>query len=519
MAESDSSPAAKSSLVFVFLVVLIDMLGFGIIMPVLPTLITDITGGSLSLDFRNSRSESDSIFSTLNPSYNTDVSLNLRQPLLKNRWTDQRGMDLEQGENDLDSAELSLKSRALETESQVEDAYWGLVRARLDLEVVRQSRDRAQRLHDVTQAQVNAGLAPPVNLIQSQANLASAQASVIRSENDYVRSQNNFKLILNFNLEQGLWDLEIIPTDLPEKPAADPDPNLVFRRAFDENIGLNQLRLSLANTEISNAQTKNRVMPQLDLRASVGFSGLAGTDDPQPQLVETGFVIPNPLPTPQPYMVERTTITPAESEFRGDYGDALENLATGENLSWSAGLTFNVPLGNRAARSDWKRAKLSLERMRLDQIKQERNLVFTIQNLLNDYTAAKRNLEAAALAAELQRQNLEAEQKRFELGLSTQYEVMQAQGSYNDAKTSEIGSRIELANAAARIERAQEGYVSSGGAGFSLPANLTAGLNLGSLSSGGLPAGIDASMLQQFSGMLPAGIDLNQLQSMGISLP
>ena len=48
MSQSQSAPAAKASITFVFLVVLIDMLGFGIIMPVLPELITEITGDSLS---------------------------------------------------------------------------------------------------------------------------------------------------------------------------------------------------------------------------------------------------------------------------------------------------------------------------------------------------------------------------------------------------------------------------------------------------------------------------------------
>jgi outer membrane protein TolC len=484
----------------------------------LSTGMSTITGGSLSLDFRNSRSESDSLFSTLNPSYNTDVSLNLRQPLLKNRWTDQRRMDLDQGSNDLKNAELSLKSRTLETGSQVEDAYWSLVRARLDIGVRRQSVEVSEHLLAIAQAQVRTGLAAPVSTIQSQANLASAQAGLIRSENDYRKSQNNLKLILNLTPEQGLWDLELVPTDLPPEPAGEVAAEQVMREALANNIALLQLGLNLANSEIDNYQTKNRLLPQLDLRASIGLSGLSGTDNTGPQLIETGFVIPNPLPTPPPYMVERTTVTPDPSPYAGDYGDALQNLGTGDNLNWSAGLTFNIPIGNRAARSDWKRARLNLERMKIEQAKQARNVIFTIQNLLSDFTSAQRNLEAASLAAKLQQQNLETEGKRFELGLSTQYDVMQAQESYNDAKTSEIGSRIELAKASARIERARQGYVSAGGVGgFTLPAGLTSGLNLGSLA--GLPSGISPGLLQQYSSMLPAGIDLNALQSLGISLP
>ena len=485
--------------------------------------ITTITGGSLSLDWRNSRSENDSIFATLNPSYNTSLSLNLRQPLLKNRYTDERKLDLLQRDNDLKSAESSLKSRTLDLTSQVEDAYWTLVRDRLELEVRRQSLQVAQHLFDLTQAQVRTGLTAPLNTIQSQANLASAQSSLIRSQNDYRRDQTNFKLILNLSVEEGLWDLEMAPADSPPKPEPDLNPGEVLDQALSNNLNLNQLRCNLANTEIQNAQTKNRLLPQLDLRTSLGLSGLAGSSSTQAQTLPTGFVIPNPFPTPPPYMLEFTTTTPNPSPYQGDYGDALTDLGRGQNLSWSAGLTFNLPLGNRAARSDWKRARLSYEQLKIQQAQQERNVVFTVQNLLNDLDAAKRNLEAASLAADLQQQNLDTEQKRFELGLSTQYNVMQAQSSYNDAKTAAISSQIELAKAMARIDRAEQGYLTAGGLGFSLPAGLPTNLgnlaNLGGLAGMNLPAGISPGLIQQYSSMLPAGFDINSLRSLGINLP
>ncbi len=480
--------------------------------------ITTITGGSLSLGFSNSRSESNSIFTTLNPSYNTSLSLNLRQPLLKNRYSDERKLDLEQRENDLKSAEYSLKSRTLDLTSQVEDAYWTLVKDRLDQEVRRQSLQTAQHLFDLTQAQVKTGLTAPVNTIQSRANRASAQSSLIRAQNDYRRDQTNFKLILNLSVEEGLWDLELLPTDSPPKLNQEINPQEVLEQALMNNINLNQLRYNIANTEIQNAQTKNRLLPQLDMRTSIGISGLAGTSSSQPYTVPTGFVIPNPFPTPPPYMLELTTATPAANSNEGDYGTALTNLGRGNNLNWSAGLTFNMPIGNRAAQSDWKRARLSFERLKIQQAQQERNVVFTVQNLLNDFDAARRNLEAASLAADLQQQNLDTEQKRFELGLSTQYNVMQAQASSNDAKTAAISSQIELAKAMARIDRAEQGYLSAGGLNFSLPSGLASGLNLGSISSG-LPAGISPSLIQQYSSMLPAGFDLNSLKALGINLP
>ncbi len=477
--------------------------------------ISTITGGSMSVDWRNRRQESDSTFSTLNPSYNTDLSLNLRQPLLKNGYLNARAMDLDQRKNDLEWAELALESKKLEVESQVEDAYWNLVRQAMDLDVRKQSLELALNLKRITQTQVDLGIAAPVAMTQTQANVASAQASMIRTENEYQQSQNNFKLILNLYGDD-IWSIEIVPLDTPVYSEPDVDPTGVTAAALQNNFSLRQLQLNIANTGISNRQVKNRVMPQLDFRASLSFSGLAGEDDAQTQVMPTGFVIPNPLPTPQPYILEQTTYKSGEDESEGDYWDALDRMAEGDNMSWSAGLTFNVPVGNRSARSDWERAKLSLEKMLLDKQKSVRNVIFSMQNLLNEIDASHRSFGAAQLAASLQKQNLDTEEKKYEVGISTNYEVMQAQERYADAKTSEIGTLIEYNKVLGRLDRAQQGYLQTGGLGMSSLSGLGS-MDLGALS--GLPSGLDASALGGLSGQLPAGIDLNAIQAMGINIP
>lgn len=475
--------------------------------------ITTVTGGSLSVDFRNSRQESDSVFSTLNPSYNADLSLNLRQPLLKNRFNDTRAMDLEQKNNDFERARLSLESKTLEIESQVEDAYWSLVRSRMDLDLKRKSMELAQRLDKITRTQVRAGTSAPVSTLQTEANLASARASLIKSENDYRKSQVSLKMVLNLD-DQDLWSLEIIPTDMPEFTPVLINRNEVINEAMANNFPLRQLRLSISNSEITNQQAKNRTLPQLDLRASVGVSGLSGTDNPQDSVVETGFVIPNPLPPsqfPQPYMVERVMVPGSPSDFEGDYTDAAKNMFEGDNLSWSAGLTFNLPIGNRAAKSDMERTLITYEKQLSDLNDQQRTVFMNLVSLVYDLEAAERNLLAAQQARGLQEQNLSIEEKKYSLGMNTNYEVMQAEESYAEARSSEIGSLIEYAKTAGRMTRARKGYLSSGGTSLS---SLSVGMPSSLGISSGSASKVDAGMLQQYSGSLPAGVDVNSLKSL-----
>ncbi|MFO8057167.1 MAG: TolC family protein [bacterium] len=476
----------------------------------LGTGVNTITGGNLSLDFRNTRQESDSMFSTLNPSYSTDLILNIRQPLLKNRYDNSRALNLQMSNNDYQRALLSLKSKELEIESSVEDAYWSLFSALQNLEQKKRSLELARRMHEMTKAQIEAGTAPPVSTQQTKANVASARASLIRSENDYRSSQNSFKMTLNL-MSEDLFEIEIVPADLPDYEPPQFDRQEFVAESMANNFSLRQTRLNIANSRINLYQSENRALPQLDFNASVGVSGLAGHSNPSDQMVETGFVVPNPLPSdqfPQPYIVERVMVPGQPSEYEGGYEDALDDMFEGDNLSWSAGVSYQMPVGNRAAEAELSRSKLSYEKQIEDFQHQQRQVYLNLVNMLYEVEAAHRNLVAASDARRLQEQNLSTEEKKYSLGLNTSYEVLQAEESFQESRSAELSAFIEYTKALGRMERAKQGYLQTGGV-TSMPVSVSAGMP----SGGAMPSGVDASMLEQYSGMLPGGMDIKALES------
>jgi outer membrane protein TolC len=189
--------------------------------------------------------------------------------------------------------------------------------------------------------------------------------------------------------------------------------------------------------------------------------------------------------------------------------DAVNNMFDGDNLSWSAGLVFNVPIGNRAAKSDLERTMLSYEKQLSDLRDLQRQTFINMVNIIYDLEAAQRSLLAAQDASRLQKQNLDTEEKKFALGLNTSYEVLQAEQSFEQARSSEIGSLIDYNKAVGKLTRARQGYISGGAASMtSLPAGLPAAAGTGAAS------GIDQSMIQKYSGSVPAGMDINSLKSM-----
>ena len=473
------------------------------------------SGGNLSMSWSNSKTESNSSFMTLNPSYSSDFSVNASQPLLKN-GLDWRGNQLKQRTNDLRRAEINLKSKALETASRVEDAYWSLVKARMNREIAERGVARAQSQFDLTQAQVRVGLAAEVSLLQAQANLESNRVDLIRNEAELARTENNLKDLLYFQTEESLAGVAIIPSDMPSAAEFKIIAREFLDSAISKNYTLKQLELNLENTKIDTRQSRNQLLPQLDFNGALSLSGLAGRAEQSTQVIPTGFVIPNPLPGPQPYIMEFTTIPPSANTLEGDWYDAVDGMLNGNNLSWQAGLSFRVPVGNRAAAGQYEIQKYNYEKTLMEAARQKRTIRFSLETLLTDVDSAYRGWQTAKLARELAEKGWRIEQKKFSLGMSTQFNLLDQEQQLRQAEMNEASALIEYNKAAGRIRRAEQGYLETGGiagisfGGFNIPS--MGGMNLGSLAGG-------MGGLSSLMGMLPAGIDLNMLKGMGINLP
>jgi len=470
------------------------------------------TGGNVSLNFDSSQQESNSSFVTLNPSWNTSLGLNFYQPILKGGLMDWRKDELKKKLNDYTQSELNLKSKALEIASRVEDAYWSLVRAKLEYEINQRSMERAESMLKLTEAQVRAGLNPQVALLQAQANLESVRASLLRGEASLRQAENNLKQLLYFQTEEELLDTNIIPTDMPAIEEYHFDRSEFIEKSMLKNYTIERLYLNLDNMNISNRQTRNQLFPQLDFSSGFSISGLAGDSDPSTQLIQTGFVIPNPYPTPQPYMLEYRTLTTEESEYEGDYFDALNRMFDGDNFSWNAGLVFKIPLGNRAARSQVKISEYNLQKAELELSRQRRIIRFSLDSLLSDFDSAYRAWEASRKARELAEKSYQIEKRKYELGMSTQYNLLDQEQQLKEAEKNEIAAVIEYNKAIGRIKRAEQGYLEVGGvSGISVPMISGPSLSAGGLSGlGGMPFNLS---------QLPSGVDLNMLKSLGINLP
>ena len=104
------------------------------------------TGGTVSFDVMDNRTKTDSIYSIFNPSYNSDVSASISQPLLRNAGKRANTYAIRIAEYDRQITDARTKLELIRIIAAVDRVYWRLYTARRELDVRRQQYELARAL-------------------------------------------------------------------------------------------------------------------------------------------------------------------------------------------------------------------------------------------------------------------------------------------------------------------------------------------------------------------------------------
>ncbi len=371
------------------------------------------TGAEASVSWSNSRSKTNSSYYFLNPSYNSGLTLSLTQPLLKGFGTDVTRSNIEVARRNRKISLLEFERIVTSTLQQVESAYWNLVYTGENLKVQQESLKLAQDLLDQTRTRVRIGTSAPIDIVQSEATVAAREQSIIIAENAVQAAADQLKQLMGFeNLTD--WTSQIVPLDSLGEPGGPVDLDESIRTGLNQRV---ELKEQVVNEEIQRLGVlvaDNATRPQLDLFLNYGRIGVDGT----------------------------VNAAGAGTTANGGWGDAIQQIWNQTYDQWSAGVNFSFPLGNHQAR-----ATLAQRRFQLDSAKQA--IAAERQQVIADVRQAVRNLadnaksiSAAVKARELAEQNLDAEQKKFANGMSTNYQVLQIQADLAAAQVAELNSRV-----------------------------------------------------------------------------
>ena len=346
------------------------------------------TGATITLEFEVNQQFVDpvSAFTLNNPVAESIVTAKITQPLLKNAGIFYNRSDIYIARNDKKRSILELKETAIEVINSTQKAYWELVKSIEELRVRRKSLERAEDLLRKNKIQVKVGTLAPIELLVAEEGVTSQLEGVVVAENDIKNREDDLKEIMNLSNNALLFDVSIAPLDR----ASFIDRNISLQKsietALENRPEVFEQGLDIANARIKVMQKKNQLLPKLDFEAGIRYQGLAGNK-----------------------------------------GNAIDRAFSQDFQSEFYGIMFEVPLGNREARSNYSKAKLEERQTIFNTRKIRQEIVVEVRKAVRQINTNAERIKASKKAKELSQERLVAEEKKFKVGRSTSLEVIRAQ--------------------------------------------------------------------------------------------
>jgi outer membrane protein TolC len=399
-------------------------------------------GGSFAMAFNNNRQSQSDAFATRNPAINANLTLSFVQPLLRGFRIDGTRAQLQITQLNQQTSEIALRATIVRTLAEVRNAYWDLIYAIEAAEVAEGSLALAAKLVQDNQARVEVGTLAPLDVVQAQAEEATRRQAVAQTAAARRTAELALKRLIVSGTDDPYWTASLTPVDRPTYSAEPVDVAGAVTRALNTRTDLEQARRQLQANAVSLRSLSDQRLPALDLTTGYGLAGIGGT-----QFVRQGLggQISQTIPS--------------------GYSDALRILANQDAPTWNVGLSFSYPIGSSPAEANLARARLQ-QRQTIAQNRQlELQIATEVTTAALQVEATRERLQAATAAQELAGRRLEAEQSRFEVGLSTNFFVVQAQRDLRDAQNAQLRALLDYRQAQVAFERVQE-IPAGGGSGI-----------------------------------------------------
>ena len=383
------------------------------------------TGTTYSVGFNNQRQTTNSLLAELNPVLNSGMRITFSQHLLQGLSINSNRRFITIAKNNREISDVAFRSQAINTVAQIENIYWDLVGAYDDVRVKERSLALAQKTLSDNKKQVEIGTLAPIEVTRAESAVAAGQQDLIVSQTNLQLQELLIKNALTRNMTDAqLASAPLVPTSTMQLPQQEPVVPIqdLIADALQHSPDLAQSRIDLTNREITNKATRNELLPSLDLVASYGASALGGNSNP--------FLCTGPASS--------ICTPPSKPSPSTGFGDAFTSLFGYNHPDYAVGLNVSVPIRNRAAQADQVRSELEYRQAqtRLQQLQnqiaiQVRNAQFSVQQ-------NRARVEAAISARQLANESLNAEQKKYALGASTNTLVLQAQRDLAQAEANVV---------------------------------------------------------------------------------
>jgi outer membrane protein TolC len=402
-----------------------------------------VIGTEVTLSLFTRRTDTSRAFTTVNPSYFSELQLDLFQPLLRGFGPKINRYETTKAEHRLDISVTTLKSTLLQTIYSVEEAYWNLYYARENLRVMELSLAQSLEIFHRNQEAARIGTKSAIEVMRSETEVAGYEDRILSARLQVEKMENRLKSLLNIPVSAGEQGRSAEPVQIPAAIEPIDEPKLEKRTVTFEEA----LRTALARRpEISRSQNlivdaaldasyfKNQLLPQLDLQFRLWYPGQSG--------VKYVFLDDNPL----------TGII--LGKIVGSRGESFKDVFKQTYRNLSVNVTLTIPLANIVSRASLARAKIAENQAQLEMEKERQGIEFEVRDAISDLETSARKIETTARYRELMEKQVAAETQRYQLGLVGSEWLFTYQRNLASAKADEIRAVIDYKIALAKLEKA-----------------------------------------------------------------
>lgn len=393
------------------------------------------TGAQASMTFDNTRLTSNSDRYTYNPIVNSSLAFTITQPLLRGFGIELNRRFIHIAKNNAKVAALVFRQQAIDTVAGVARLYTDLVSLNEDVKVKQESLKLAERLYEDNKVKVDQGSLAPIELTRAQAQVAATRQALISAEG-LVEQQ---ELIVKTAITRGglanpaIRAARIIATDALPDPGTEAAPTVdgLITDALRNRPDLAEGGIQVQNSEIALKGSLNALRPELDVVGTVQNGGISG--------------VINPVGAAQ---------TPGAAFYPGGYGTVLGQIFKNNFPTYMVGLQLNLPVRNRVAQADAVRDEMQVRQTQIRRQQLEDQVRLEVADAYVALQQARASYDAAVQSRKLQEQSVEVEQLTFDVGVATNYLVIQYQTYLAQARSTEVAAKGAYAKARVALDRA-----------------------------------------------------------------
>lgn len=376
-------------------------------------------GTSYTVGWDTSHTSSDSFLNSYNPLLRSGLAFSFSQPLFKDLFTDAARTGVAVSRTNRTIADTRLRESEVRTTAAVKAAYWNLVSARANVDARQAALRLAQELARVNKAKVDVGQSPPIDLLSAEAEVASNQEQVIVAETAVKQAEDRLRVLIFDAARRDVWNVALNPTDTPPVGSAAIDVDAAVTNALRDRVDLTRSRKDVENARLNERLTGNQRLPDIRLNGSYQASGLGGTEI----LRSGGF--------------PGTIVGPGQVT---SFGTILNQLFKSDYPTWVLGFSVSYPIGQSAEDANLARTRLESAQAEQRVKSAEGRVIQQVRDAAWKVEMNARRIETARASRELAEQRRDVEQKRFDVGMSTSFLVIQSQRDLAQARQNELAS-------------------------------------------------------------------------------